>query len=150
MRRDLEDKIVALVASGLSLSKVSERAGMPSRATLYAWLESRPDFAERLARARERVEAATPPLAKPQPSLRPCNDRGFPIGEGHHNCTIPDAVVARWRDLHEQGITPTEIARREGAALSTVKKVVYYFRRGQVPDPDHWRPVKGEDDARKQ
>jgi transcription initiation factor IIE alpha subunit len=70
------------------------------------------------------------------------NDRGFRIGEKHHNSTIPDAVVVQMRDLYEhEDVTPTEIARRLGCKLDTVKAVVYYKRRAQVPAD--WREVDG-------
>lgn len=64
----------------------------------------------------------------------PVNDRGYRIGEGHHNCTIPDAVVNLIRDMREEHeLQLKEIARKTGVAFEAVRKIVYYRTRGQVP-----------------
>lgn len=64
----------------------------------------------------------------------PVNEKGYRIGEGHHNSTISDAVIKLWRDMHEyHGLSVPEIARRQGAAECTVRKVVYYQRRADIP-----------------
>lgn len=69
-----------------------------------------------------------------KPRRVPVNERGYRIGEGHHNCTIPDATVNLIRDLHEaHELTMPEIARKTGCALEAVRKIAYYRTRGQVP-----------------
>lgn len=89
----------------------------------------------------EQPPAPAPAAAGAPPKRVACNAEGYRIGQSHQNCTIPEAVVVRWRDLYDDGhgLTPTEIARREGASVNTVKKVVYCVRRGQVADPEKWR-----------
>lgn len=63
----------------------------------------------------------------------PVNELGRRIGDGHHRCTIPDAVVVRIRDLREyEHVTIPEIARRLGVAAETVRAIVYYRRRAQI------------------
>lgn len=74
----------------------------------------------------------------------PVNDRGYRIGEGHHNCTIPDAVVVRIRDLKEyENVSSPEIARRLGLRLEAVRKIVRYQRRAYVPR--NWRTIEVKD-----
>lgn len=73
----------------------------------------------------------------------PCNELGYAIGEGHHNCTRTDALVKRCRDLHEgiepsplPGITrlgPIHIAAILGVPMRWVHKVIYFEVRAQVP-----------------
>lgn len=64
----------------------------------------------------------------------PVNERGYRIGAGHHNSTIPDEVVTLIRDLREEHkLTLPEIARRTAVKLETVRLIVYYRRRAQVP-----------------
>lgn len=67
------------------------------------------------------------------PRRIPVNELNQPLGEAHPCCKIPDAVVVRWRDLHERhGLSVPEIARREGASEHTVKLVCAYRRRRMV------------------
>lgn len=62
------------------------------------------------------------------------NELGYRIGEGHHNATISDATVKLVRDLRElHHLTLPEIARKTGVAEGTVKLLVYYRRRAQLP-----------------
>lgn len=64
----------------------------------------------------------------------PINERGYRIGEGHVNCTIPDEVVTLIRDLREvHHLTIPEIARKTSVRVETVRLLVYYRRRAQVP-----------------
>jgi hypothetical protein len=46
--------ILELVASGQTLSEACRQPNMPSRSTIYAWLDSDQDFAQRFERALER------------------------------------------------------------------------------------------------
>lgn len=50
---ELADQICDLVSNGVNLRKVCRMEGMPSWRTIYDWVVARPDFAARLARARE-------------------------------------------------------------------------------------------------
>ena len=61
------------------------------------------------------------------------NERGYRIGESHHNCRIPDEVVEMARSMHERGVGQTEIANALRLPLGTVKKIICFERRGQVP-----------------
>lgn len=73
-------------------------------------------------------------IADAEPVQR--NEEGYRIGDSHHRCTVPDAVVVRMRDMFEhpeKPIGPTRIARLLGYPVSTVKKIVYYQRRVQRP-----------------
>lgn len=64
----------------------------------------------------------------------PVNDKGYRIGEGHHNCTISDAMVMRIRDMAEyEHLSCPEIAERTGIKLRTVESYVQYERRADVP-----------------
>lgn len=73
----------------------------------------------------------------------PVNERGYCIGECHHNSTISDAVVTLIRDLREEHkLTIPEIARRTGVEFEAVRKIVYYRTRGQVPRG--FKRVEGE------
>jgi hypothetical protein len=75
----------------------------------------------------------------------PCNELGYRIGEGHHNCTRTDALVKRARDLHEgiedwptgERLGPVRIAEILGVPLRWVHKVIYFEIRAQVPR--EWR-----------
>ena len=50
---ELGDRICDLVSNGVNLRKVCRMDGMPSWRTVYDWVVAHPDFATRLARARE-------------------------------------------------------------------------------------------------
>ena len=50
---ELADQICDLVSNGVNLRKVCRMEGMPSWRTIYNWVVEHPDFASRLARARE-------------------------------------------------------------------------------------------------
>lgn len=50
---ELADQICDLVSNGVNLRKVCRMEGMPSWRTVYDWVVAHPDFAARLARARE-------------------------------------------------------------------------------------------------
>lgn len=68
------------------------------------------------------------------------NEQGYRIGEAHPNCKIPDALVRRLRDLHEDEDNPQSyaaLAARFGIARATVEKICQYTRRGQAPHIGH-------------
>jgi hypothetical protein len=50
---ELADRICDLVSNGVNLRKVCRIDGMPSWRTVYDWVVAHPEFATRLARARE-------------------------------------------------------------------------------------------------
>jgi hypothetical protein len=50
---ELADQICDLVSNGVNLRKVCRMDGMPSWRTVYNWVVEHPEFASRLARARE-------------------------------------------------------------------------------------------------
>lgn len=50
---DIADDICERMLNGQSLVKICEDECMPSRASVYRWMDARPDFATRCARARE-------------------------------------------------------------------------------------------------
>lgn len=69
------------------------------------------------------------------------NERGYRIGSSHHNCTIPDDVVSRIRDLHEDcGIGYRRLARMFGISRGAVQKICNYSRRAQ--SVASWRRVR--------
>lgn len=50
---EVADRICDLVSNGVNLRKVCRMEGMPAWRTVYDWVVEKPDFAARLARARE-------------------------------------------------------------------------------------------------
>ena len=50
---EIAEEICALVADGVNLRRVCRMDGMPSWRTVYNWVVERPDFASRLAHARD-------------------------------------------------------------------------------------------------
>jgi hypothetical protein len=50
---EIADTIINGLASGLSLRKICRADEMPDRETVFRWIETRPDFAAKYARARE-------------------------------------------------------------------------------------------------
>ncbi len=73
------------------------------------------------------------------------NDEGYRIGESHHNCTRPEALVLRARDLHEglepspigsNRLGPVRIAAILGVPEQWVRKVIYYRTRHHTMDPE--------------
>ena len=50
---ELAEQICDLVSNGVNLRKVCRMEGMPAWRTVYDWVVEKPDFAARLARARE-------------------------------------------------------------------------------------------------
>lgn len=74
---------------------------------------------------------------------RPVNDRGRPIGEGHHFAKLTeehiDAILDLWDD--GRGLSFAEIARRFVGSVtvhrSHVRRICLGERRGQLPTD--WR-----------
>ena len=60
------------------------------------------------------------------------NERGYRIGASHHNSTIPESVVTRMRELHEQfNFGYRVLARMFGVSKGTVQKICTSRRRAQ-------------------
>lgn len=49
---ELASTVLALLSAGLSLIAIAKREGMPSRTTVYEWIEKVPGFADGYSRAR--------------------------------------------------------------------------------------------------
>lgn len=65
------------------------------------------------------------------------NERNQPLGESRKNCTIPDAVVVRIRDLREhEHLQIREIARIVDLPEDTVHSICLYRRRIYVYEED--------------
>lgn len=59
---------------------------------------------------------------------------GKRVGETHHNARIPDVVVDKIRDRHEDdGISYKSLAVEFSLSLNTIKKICTYQRRAQTP-----------------
>lgn len=71
------------------------------------------------------------------------DERGFRIGETHHNATISDEMVDMIRDLYEyDGLRCQEISERTGIAKSTIVKICRYERRASRPH--RWKKIDGK------
>ena len=74
------------------------------------------------------------------------NERGFRIGETHHNAKLSDALVDQIRDLFEyEGLRVGEICEKLGLAKTTVVKIIRYERR--VSTPDRWKKIDGKSET---
>jgi ribosome-binding protein aMBF1 (putative translation factor) len=66
------------------------------------------------------------------------DERGYRVGQTHHNSTIPDSVVRAVRDAHEYDLwSYNRIAREMGLKKSTVAKLCRYERRAIIAQ--QWR-----------
>lgn len=75
-----------------------------------------------------------------RPILVAVDERGFRVGETHHNARLSDALVEHIRDLAEyQGLRVGEICDRLGLAKTTVVKILRYERRASTPD--RWKKI---------
>jgi Bacteriophage Sf6, terminase small subunit-like len=54
-RPEVADEICDLIADGVPLYKVCKSGDYPHLSTIYKWLENEPTFAEKYARAKERL-----------------------------------------------------------------------------------------------
>lgn len=62
------------------------------------------------------------------------NDQGKRIGETHHNARIPNIVVDRIRDRHEDdGLGYKALAIEFSLSVNTIRKICTYERRAQTP-----------------
>jgi DNA invertase Pin-like site-specific DNA recombinase len=69
------------------------------------------------------------------------NENGYRIGSSHHNARIPDDVVDKIRDLHEdEAIGYRRLAKMFNLTRSCVQKICNYERRAQTPDK--WKTIR--------
>ena len=69
------------------------------------------------------------------------NEHGLPVGETHHRARVPDLVVNRIRELHEEeNLGYRRIAKLVGLSRSFVRKICLYQRRAQFPT--QWKRVE--------
>lgn len=69
------------------------------------------------------------------------NEGGRRIGETHHNAHIPDALIDRMRDRHEDdGLGSRKISREFGVPVTTVRKILTYERRAQTAE--RWKTIR--------
>lgn len=61
------------------------------------------------------------------------NDKGYRVGESHHNAKISDHDVDLILELKYQGLTVQQIAMKFEIAESTVRDIVKGRRRAQFP-----------------
>lgn len=55
-----------------------------------------------------------------------------PPGERHGMCRYPNEVVEKARDMHDEGVGPTQIARELDVPLNTLQDWIYYRTRGRA------------------
>lgn len=68
------------------------------------------------------------------------NEQGYRIGPSHHNARIPQEVVDKMRDLHEDELIGyRRLAKMFNLSRSVVQKICTYERRAQTPD--RWKRV---------
>jgi DNA invertase Pin-like site-specific DNA recombinase len=71
------------------------------------------------------------------------NEQGYRIGASHHNARLPDEVIDKIRDMHEdKEVGYRKLAKIFDIPLSTIKKICKYERRAQTPD--RWKKIIDE------
>lgn len=62
------------------------------------------------------------------------DERGYRVGQSHHNSSIPDSVVRLIRDLREyDGMSYGQIAARVGCSRQHVHRICTYEIRASIP-----------------
>lgn len=74
----------------------------------------------------------------PDPQGKPrriaVDERGYRVGESHHNCKYSDELVNHIRDLAEyKKLTCRVIADNLGVNIYSVRAIVGYRRRASIP-----------------
>lgn len=70
------------------------------------------------------------------------NENGYRCGPTHHNCRIPQEIVDKMRDMHEdKKIGYRRLSAIFGVKKSTVQKICKYFIRAQTPRS--WKRIYG-------
>lgn len=67
------------------------------------------------------------------------NDRGRPIGEGHHNAKLEDSDIDLIFALREEGLSLREIGEKFDVQKAAIWKVVHGYTRADTPS--EWRPA---------
>jgi DNA invertase Pin-like site-specific DNA recombinase len=71
------------------------------------------------------------------------NEQGYRIGASHHNARLPDEMIDRIRDMHEdQAIGYRRLAKIFNLSRSTIQKICTYSRRAQTPE--RWKKIVDE------
>jgi IS30 family transposase len=68
------------------------------------------------------------------------NERGLRVGEDHQHARLTDAECEMIRQLHEEGMSYNELARKFEVGKSTIADIVKCRRRAQYPVA--WRNVQ--------
>lgn len=62
------------------------------------------------------------------------NERGYSVGEDHHNARLTNEQVDRIRELHEDfDLTYTQLAAMYNVSKSNIRDICQYRRRAQTP-----------------
>lgn len=84
--KDIADEIVLWISGGRFLSEYCRQDGKPGRTTVYDWFEKDPQFAERVARAREMgadvIAESVMQIADEEPEREP-TAHGCKVDSGH-------------------------------------------------------------------
>lgn len=67
------------------------------------------------------------------------NDRGRPIGSGHHNAKLEDSDIDLIFALREEGLSLRTIAEKFDVQKAAIWKVVHGYTRADTPS--EWRPA---------
>lgn len=62
----------------------------------------------------------------------PVNERGWRIGEGHHNVKLLDFEVEQIRELVEGGMSYAKVAEKFDVSKSCVQRIIDGSRRSQT------------------
>ncbi len=124
--KELADKIIDLIESGVSETKISKKNGMPSLRTLQNWKDKYPDFLQRSARARQtsaemfRDEALKIAYDTAQFAEDVANHKKLTIG-GIPLCDIPKGYVDAKKLLIQE--LNREAALRDDSRFGDRKRV---------------------------
>ena len=71
------------------------------------------------------------------------NEQGYRIGASHHNARLPDEVIDKIRDMHEdEEVGYRKLSKIFDIPLSTIKTICQSERRAQTPD--RWKKIIDE------
>jgi predicted DNA-binding protein (UPF0251 family) len=68
------------------------------------------------------------------------NEHGIRLGQYHHRAKLTDHEVELIRQLHEEGLSYTQLAEKFDVGKSTIQDICTYRRRAQTPTI--WRGVR--------
>lgn len=72
-------------------------------------------------------------MCKKLQALVGVNEIGKRVGESHHHAKLTDSDVDMIRELHEQGVSYSQLAEKFEVGKSTIADIVKCRRRAQVP-----------------